>query len=456
MLRRRNAIAIAGTTAFVVGLGLGLYPAYGARSVPAAQPTFSASAASAPPSVAPPAPSSEPEAEASASPSHAASPSRTADEPESEAPATPTWPTTGEASTLTIVAGGDVLLHDEVNAAARTATGYDYTGLLSPISHFVSGADLALCGMETSLAPAGEAPSGYPAFGAPDPIVAALKATGWDGCSNANNHSADRGFAGISRTLDVFDAHDMGHSGTARSEEEAGQTQFYTLRAGGRDVKVAHLSYTNADNYIPSIPGKPWAWNVTTTERATNTLDDVVSRARQARSRGADIVAVSYHWGLEYDRNLFEQEITHSRTLAESGAVDVIFGSHPHVAQPVAKLDGGPDGQGMWVAYSMGNMISHQQASAYGLPVLTGILATATVDVPASGPARVTNLEWTAVTVDQATHKIYLLSDLEAGRQASNIADLPARRADIDAAMGTPERTSVPAAASEFAGQDRH
>ena len=414
MLRRKDAVALATGLGLVVALGVGLYPA----SSPSASPS------SATPSSASPTPKPEP---------------------------------TGRPSQLTLVGGGDILLHMPVNNSARTAGGYDYTGLLGPIQNYISGADLAICGMETSLAPVGEAPSGYPAFGAPDAIVPSLKANGWDGCSTANNHSADRGFAQISHTLDVLDQNGMGHAGTARTEAEGALTQFFNLRAGNRDVKIAHLAYTSVDNWLSPIAGKPWAWNVVLNERATHTVEEIIERAKKARREGADLVVLSFHWGVEYETTPAPEETAVARQLADSGAIDLVLGSHPHVPRPLTKLEGGPDGKGMWIIYSMGNVISNQDPRLNGLNVLTGALATATIDVPAAGPAHVSNLEWTAVTVDRATHLTYLLADLESGAQASTIApaDLAARRQSINAIMGTPERTAAPTAVAEFVGQER-
>ncbi len=191
-----------------------------------------------------------------------------------------------------------------VNYEAMTATGsYDYEWLFEPIRPSVSGADLSLCQMETSIAPEGEDPSGYPLFGAPPAIAPALKEEGWDGRSNANNHSADRGFAQVANTLDTFDESGLGHAGTARTEKEADAAQFYTLRLGddseGRELMVAHLSATAIDNDLFPIADAPWTWNVVENEHASRTADDVIEQARQAREKGADLVVLSFHWGEE-------------------------------------------------------------------------------------------------------------------------------------------------------------
>ncbi|WP_255347162.1 CapA family protein [Cellulomonas sp. KRMCY2] len=133
---------------------------------------------------------------------------------------TPT-PTRPPDAVFTLVAAGDVLLHEPVIGSARTADGYDFAPLLAPIQPWVAGADLALCHLEVPIAPPGTPTSGYPMFGAPVEITASLAANGWDGCSTASNHSVDRGLAGVVTTLDALDAAGLGHVGTARTAEEA-------------------------------------------------------------------------------------------------------------------------------------------------------------------------------------------------------------------------------------------
>jgi len=43
--------------------------------------------------------------------------------------------------------------------------------------------------------------------------------------------------------------------------------------------------------------------------------------------------------------------------------VDLVIGHHVHVPQPMAHLTGGPRGEGMWVAYGLGNYISNQDSN---------------------------------------------------------------------------------------------
>ncbi len=366
----------------------------------------------------------------------------------------PTPTPTATASRLSILAGGDILLHLSVNEAARSGDTYDYTPLFAGISPWIEGADLALCGLEVPIVPPGEKPSNYPMFGSPAQIATSLKTLGWDGCALATNHSMDRGFAGVTSTLDTLDAAGLGHAGTARTEEESHLITFYTLQAGGRNVKIAHLSATTLTNGIP-IPAKaPFSWNVVG-PLGHRSIDDLVADARAAREAGADLVVLSMHWGTEYVSQPIEEQKDIAAQLAASGAIDLVFGNHSHVPEPVAKIDGGPGDNGMWVVWSMGNMISGQTIENHGYRVTTGLLTTATVDVPPEGSAHVSNLEWTAITQDTRTDHLFVLSDLLAGNSSEGMSLTPAQiqaRADVTyplmAADGSVERTTAPTPAS--------
>ena len=60
---------------------------------------------------------------------------------------------------------------------------------------------------------AGHAAERLPDVRHPGADRSSLQAQGWDGCSTASNHSVDRGFAGVTATLDALDAAGLGHVG---------------------------------------------------------------------------------------------------------------------------------------------------------------------------------------------------------------------------------------------------
>jgi len=334
-------------------------------------------------------------------------------------PAAPASPAAGSASptteptadpdpaVFTIGAVGDVLPHDTpIKVAHQGGTDYDFTPLLEATRAWSEGVDLALCNMEVPLALPGEAPSGYPRFGAPEQLAANLADLGWDGCSTGTNHTLDRGPANAEFTLDQFDAAGLGHAGSARSREEEERAQFYELERAGQTIRVAQIGGTYGTNGLPIPVEKPWVVSLLDSQR-------LIERAENARAEGADLVIATLHWGNEYQLAAADVQRDLAAELADSGAIDLIIGSHPHVPQEFAKLDGGPGGEGMWVAYSLGNFISNQDSHCCIPETATGLFLTATVTKSADAPARVTGMEWTPMTIDRlGDNYAYPLLDL--------------------------------------------
>ncbi|RPF21821.1 poly-gamma-glutamate synthesis protein (capsule biosynthesis protein) [Myceligenerans xiligouense] len=343
---------------------------------------------------------------------------------------------------FTLVAAGDVLPHGPLNDSATRDGTIDYTPLLAGLDPWVRRADLALCHLEAPVAPPGTTPTGYPAFGAPRELVRDLAEQGWDGCSTASNHSMDRGVDGIEATLEAFDKAGLGHVGTARRARER-SPQRYTLDRAGRPVTVAHLSATYGLNGFSVPDDQPWAVDLLNADR-------VIREAAAAREDGAQLVVVSMHAGLEYLAEPTDEQRAFARKLAASREVDLIIGHHAHIPQRIARLDGGPGGSGMWVAYGLGNMISNQSSECCDARTTNGVLLTATVTQSEPGTAaRVTGVEWTATTVDRAAgHRLRALVDAidDPGSGRLSEAELRGRMAAVrDAVGGTArERTAPP------------
>ena len=347
---------------------------------------------------------------------------------------TPTPTPDPEPVVFTLVTAGDVLPHATVNRNAAIEGGYDYVPLMEPVRPWIENADIALCSLEVPLAPAGEAPSAYPVFGAPEQLISSLGAIGWDGCATATNHSLDRGVPGLERTLEVMDAVGLGHTGTGRSPEETVSAQFYEVEKDGATLTLAHLSattfhndYTDPSQYPPHPP----------------TLDaaQIVEPARQAGAGAPDIVLFTPHWGQEYwdEPDGLQQDI--AATLAASGQVDLVLGGHSHVPQPLVKLDGGPDGGGMWVGYSMGNFLSNQDEKCCDISPATGLLLRSDITHSPGGDATVTAVTWSGATIDTAgRQRLYSIQQLRDGTTFPDLTLGPervqARWADLEAVMG--------------------
>lgn len=253
--------------------------------------------------------------------------------------------------TVTILGSGDVLIHPPLieqaheDAQARGETGYDFGEILAAIAPDVRQADLAICELETPLAPPSGPFSGWPDFDAPPQVLAALKNDGYDSCTTASNHSLDQGFPGIVRTLDELDTAGLKHTGSARSAREAATPLVITLPDG---VEVAQLAYSYGFNAHKPPPDKPWSVDPID-------VNAILAAARRAKQAGADIVVLSLHWGTEYDHLATPTQLAQAKQLLASPDVDLILGDHAHVIQPMQKIGD------KWVIYCMGNLVARHE-----------------------------------------------------------------------------------------------
>ena len=303
--------------------------------------------------------------------------------------ATSTAPHRPTVRTVTIAVSGDVLIHDNVwtsaqRAAARTGRGpFDFRPMLSSLRPVVSGADLALCHLETPLAPPGGPYSGYPLFSAPPQVVDALAWTGYDGCSTASNHTVDQGFAGIQRTLDDLDAVGLAHTGSARTAAEAAHTVVFHVHG----LRIAWLSYTYGTNGMPIDADKPWSVNLIDASR-------IERDARRARAHGADAVLVALHWGDEYSHepSAFQRDL--ADRLTRDKDITAIYGHHAHVVQPIERI------HGTWVVFGLGNLIAGQATTAPG--VNDGRIAVLTLRQRGHHPVRVLRPSYHSTHIDDS------------------------------------------------------
>lgn len=344
---------------------------------------------------------------------------------------------------FTLVTAGDILPHGPVVSSATTSAGIDFSPLTAQIRPYIAGADLALCHMEVPVAPPGTAPSGYPMFGAPRELVPDLAEDGWDGCSAASNHSVDRRGAGIETTLIEFAAAGLGAAGIARTETEALSTQMYVVHGDGEPVTVGHISLTyDSLNGLPKPPGQPWA--VDTFNADASEAGPVIEAAQRARDQGADVVVASVHCCVEYRTAPTDAQRLLAERIAASGVVDLYVGHHAHVPQPIEKLPGGPNGDGMWVAFGLGNYLSNQDTQCCVAHTNSGVLLTTTFTVDPDRRVTV-EPEWTPITVDRlGKHRMYVLTDVPDGVGRLSAGEVAARIERIANAVGSeaPMRTT--------------
>jgi poly-gamma-glutamate synthesis protein (capsule biosynthesis protein) len=254
---------------------------------------------------------------------------------------------------FTVSASGDLLIHSPVWERALALGGgshYDFAPELAELNPYVADASLGICHVETPMTPA--PPTSYPIFNAPPALAQGIKATGWDVCDTASNHSLDQGQSGIDDTGKALDAAGIDHTGSFASS----QAQHRITMLNVKGVKVAFLAYTTDTNGLP-LP-HPWSVNIASADR-------ILNAAKQAHKLGAEAVIVNVHWGgeilPEYQQEPSSGQLALVKRLTSSPLITAVIGQGPHAVQPIERIND------KFVVFSEGNLISNQSPAA-GLP----------------------------------------------------------------------------------------
>lgn len=258
-----------------------------------------------------------------------------------------------EDSFATIVSFGDALCHKPVDNAAydKETSIYDFSPMFKYVEKYFQNSTINIGNCESPMAGAERGYSGYPTFNAPEHLAVDLKELGVDIMTTANNHSLDKGFSGLSSTLDFLDDSEIAHVGTARTEEEQNTILFMDLNG----IRTAFLAYTYGTNGIPVPEDKKFCVNL---------IDEdlILKQIEQAKEEGAELIVVSMHWGVEYQTTENAEQDRLAEFLIKND-VNIILGSHPHVLQPMKMLkvetDEGEEKEGL-VIFSQGNFFSNQ------------------------------------------------------------------------------------------------
>lgn len=247
---------------------------------------------------------------------------------------------------VNLMAVGDIMVHKVQLMAAydKASDTYNFDEQFAYIKEEFDKADLVFGNFETVTAGIEKVYSGANMiFNAPDSIISAIDMAGFDVVSTTNNHTLDRGFFGLSRTIDQLDQAGIEYVGTKKNENEVA---YKIIEVEG--LKIGFLAYAENFNGWTLDEDKTYAANLLILEQA---VADIKMIADQV-----DIVIVSAHWGHEYFDDPYKTQVKIGRALVDAGA-HVVLGHHPHVLQPIEK-----HGQG-YIVYSMGNFVSGQRTS---------------------------------------------------------------------------------------------
>ncbi|MCC6238222.1 MAG: CapA family protein [Dehalococcoidia bacterium] len=243
-------------------------------------------------------------------------------------------PTPPSIPDVTIVAVGDIML------ARRVTTLMELQGPTYPferVRDLLEG-DVTVGNMEGAFTERGTPLVKQYTFRTPPQLASALSLAGLDAVSLANNHATDFGVPGLEDTLGALEQAGVRAFGAGLDAERAAAPVVVRAENGAR---VAFLGVDDIGEVLWAGIGRPGV--------APANLEGVRTTVEAACTE-ADYVVVFAHWGAEYSAAPTARQRELARAAVEAGA-SLVIGAHPHVLQPVERMDGS------LVVYSLGNFV---------------------------------------------------------------------------------------------------
>ncbi|OGN08610.1 MAG: AmmeMemoRadiSam system protein B [Candidatus Yanofskybacteria bacterium RIFCSPHIGHO2_02_FULL_41_11] len=236
---------------------------------------------------------------------------------------------------------GDIMLSRSVGAHMQEKGDYNLPFL--NIADFLKGADITFANLENPVSLRGTNVGSKYSFRADPKTIGGLNFAGIDIVSIANNHMWDYGREAFLDTMTHLAKAGIDFVGGGHNFEEAHRPVIKDVKG----TKVAFLAYTE---FLQNVVAG------TNSAGITNFNIEQIKKDIAAANQQSDLVAVSFHWGDEYQTKHNQKQEQFAKAAIDAGA-DLIIGHHPHVVQEVEQYKDG------WIAYSLGNFIFDQNFS---------------------------------------------------------------------------------------------
>lgn len=252
-----------------------------------------------------------------------------------------------------IIAVGDVLLHPPLQ---KKGLSQGFQSLWTVTIPQLKNADITYGNLEGPAAgmidmqgketkDERRAYTSFPMFNYSPDLVKALKSSGFDVLSTANNHTLDRLSLGIDRTIATLNDHQMAYAGTRPRNSEG---TWYTVTVKNT-ISIAWVACSQDTNGIADRHRQ-----VLLCYRDKPQVLELITELAKIH----DAVIVTPHWGVEYQTRPNKAQHRLAHEFAQAGALAVL-GSHPHCVQPFDWITTSAGGK-VFIAYSLGNFISNQ------------------------------------------------------------------------------------------------
>jgi fucose 4-O-acetylase-like acetyltransferase/poly-gamma-glutamate capsule biosynthesis protein CapA/YwtB (metallophosphatase superfamily)/lysophospholipase L1-like esterase len=250
-------------------------------------------------------------------------------------------------NSVSIAFVGDlILLQKQVRGAYNENTEeYNFSPMFEYANKYLSEADISvgvfegpMAGEETGYT-IGNYDDGLPLYlNYPDSFAKAVKESGIDLVSTANNHLLDKGETGALRTLDVLDKNDLIHVGSYRDSKEKDSVMIVERNG----IRIGVLAYTFASN------GYSDDYFIKDNSSVTSIIVDPDSKYFKEVKKQVildfkkikemdnppDLILVMPHMGTQFIHETDNYQKTWNEIFINAGA-DIIFGDHSHAVQPI-------------------------------------------------------------------------------------------------------------------------
>src|SRR5690606_30892905 len=132
---------------------------------------------------------------------------------------------------IRMLATGDWIAHDAINAAANNSGSYDYSSMTSGFRQHFNESDINFCNVATLAGGEQFGISGYPVFNAPVAWLDSMDDLGCNLYNTGTNHTNDKGQPPISAQADHIDSLPgvLAQAGANRNVEEQNKVRYFDL-----------------------------------------------------------------------------------------------------------------------------------------------------------------------------------------------------------------------------------
>lgn len=224
---------------------------------------------------------------------------------------------------ITISAAGDCTLGTDENFDQSRSLNayYDENGpayFLQSVKPVFEADDLTIVNMEGTLTESTSRMDKTFAFKGPADYTKILTEGSVEAANLANNHSRDYGEQSYTDTIAALDA--------------AGIVNFGYDRTAVMDVNGVKVGLVGTYELAEGMGCE----------------EEMIANIKAVEDRGAQIVIVSFHWGIERENYPDETQVSLAHSAIDHGA-DLVLGHHPHVLQGIEVYNGKN------IVYSLGN-----------------------------------------------------------------------------------------------------